>query len=324
VEASRAAGAPVQVLWTRPDDMQHDLYHPISLHRLEAGLDAAGRPIAWRHRLASVSWTSAAGRPATEARLRSDLNGAQDLPYPIPALSAEYVDVASPVRIGAWRAIQNNHNMWAVECFVDELAAAAGADPLRYRLSLLEDGGTFPGGRDNVPVDRRRLSRVLALAGEKAGWAAGPPPPRGRGRGVACAVYDGYTYTAVVAEVSADAEHWRAERTVCAVDCGIPVNPLGIRAQVEGAVAWALSALSTQITLKAGRVEQSTYRDFPISRFREMPRVETHIVASEAAPTGMGEPPVPVAAAAITNALSAAVGRRLRRLPVSRDDWKGA
>jgi isoquinoline 1-oxidoreductase subunit beta len=318
VEASRAAKAPVQVLWTRPDDMRHDLYHPISLHRLEAGLGADGRPLAWRHRQASVGWTSAAGRPATEERLRSDLGGAQDQPYAIPAVSAEFLEVPSPVRIGAWRAIQNNHNMFAVEGFVDELAAAAGEDPLRYRLALLRGRGIFAGGRDNVPVDRDRLARVLGLAGERAGWGA--RGGHGRGRGVACAVYDGYTHCAIVADASVGRERWRAERIVCAVDCGIAVNPLGIRAQVEGAVAWALSALSTRVTLKDGRVEQATYRDFPILRFRDMPAVETHIVPSDAPPTGMGEPPVPVALAAVMNALSAAAGRRLRRVPIEPDD----
>jgi isoquinoline 1-oxidoreductase beta subunit len=325
VEASRAAKAPVQVLWTRQDDMRHDLYHPISLHRLEAGLDAAGKPVAWRHRQASVVWTSAAGRPATEQRLRSDLTGAQDQPYAIPAFVAEFVEVPSPVRTGAWRAIQNNHNMFAVECFMDELAAANGADPLRYRLALLRDRGRYDGGRENVPVDRDRLARVLALAGEKAEWgAAGRGSAPGSGRGVACGVYDGYTYCAVVADASTGGGHWRAERIVCAVDCGIAVNPLGIRAQVEGAVAWALSALSTQVTLRDGRVEQATYRDFPILRFREMPRIETHVVPSDAPPTGMGEPPVPVALAAVVNALSAAAGRRLRRVPLAADDLKGA
>ena len=322
VEASLAAKAPVQVLWTRPDDMRHDLYHPISLHRLEAGLDAAGRPLAWRHRQASVVWTSAAGRPATEERLRSDLGGAHDQPYAIPAVSAEFLEVASPVRIGAWRAIQNNHNMFAVEGFVDELAAAAGEDPLRYRLALLSGRGTYTGGRDDVPVDRERLARVLSLAGEKAGWVArgSSETVRGRGRGVACAVYDGYTYSAIVADASVGGGRWRAERIVCAVDCGLAINPLGIRAQVEGAVAWALSALATRITLKDGRVEQATYRDFPILRFRDMPGVETHVVPSDAPPTGMGEPPVPVALAAVMNALSAAAGKRLRRVPVDPDD----
>ncbi len=318
VEASRAAKAPVQVLWTRPDDMRHDLYHPISLHRLEAGLGADGRPVAWRHRQASVVWTSAAGRPATEERLRSDLSGAQDQPYAIPAVSAEFLEVASPVRIGAWRAIQNNHNMFAVEGFVDELAAAAGEDPLAYRLALLRGRGTFSGGRDNVPVDRDRLARVLALAGERAGWDA--RATQGRGRGVACAVYDGYTHCAIVADATIGGGRWRAERIVCAVDCGLAINPLGIRAQVEGAVAWALSALSTRVTLRDGRVEQATYRDFPILRFRDMPAVETHIVPSEAAPAGMGEPPVPVALAAVMNALSSAAGRRLRRVPIGADD----
>lgn len=323
VEASRAARAPVQVVWTRQDDMRQDYYHPVSLHRLKAGLDGSGGPVAWQHRVVGPALGRSRGQPESEQQLRADLGGAQDLPYAIPMISAELVETPSPVRIGAWRGIQNNHNMFVAECFADELAAAAKADPLRYRLALLEGKGDFIGGRQGVSVERTRLARVLSIAGEKSGWAN--PLPAGRGRGVACGVYDGFTYTAVVAEVSVEKDGtWRAERVVCAVDCGIPVNPLGIRAQVEGSVAWALSALATEITLRNGRVEQASYRDFPILSFRDMPRVETFISASEAAPTGMGEPPVPVTAAAVVNALFAASGRRLRRLPLRAGDLRGS
>jgi isoquinoline 1-oxidoreductase subunit beta len=321
VESSRAAQTPVRVVWTRPDDMRHDAYHSACLNRLRAGLDAGGNPTAWRHSVIAVE-----DRPHTgalnEGQLRGLLRGAYDVPYAIGAVEVEAVEAPSPLRLGAWRGVQHNHNVFAVECFMDELARAAGRDTVEYRLGLLRKEAVVPGGRDGDPVDRGRLAAALALAAEKAQWRSALPA--GRARGVACAAYDGKTPAAVVAEVSVERGGWRVDRIVAVVDCGIAVNPLGIRAQVEGAVAWALSGLSTEITLKGGRVEQSTYRDFPILRFRDMPRIETHIAPSDAAPSGMGEPPVPVATAAVINALSAAVGRRLRRLPVAPEDLKGA
>ena len=331
VEASRAVRAPVKVLWTRQDDMRVGDFHPVSFHVLAAGLDASGALAAWRHRVASPSWTPGGGGatppppPPSDEQLRPLLRGAYDVPYAIPAVAAEFGEVASPLRVGSWRGVNHNHNVFASECFFDEVAAAAGRDPLELRQALLKRDAAVVGGREGKPVDRARLAAVLDLAGRKAGWSTPLPLSAGRARGVACAAYDGMTSAAVVAEVTVGKDGtWRADRLVCAVDPGVAVNPLGIRAQVEGSVAWALSALATEITLKNGRVEQGTYRDFPILRFRDMPRVETHIVDSDAPPTGMGEPPVPVAVAAMANALSAASGRRVRKLPVRAADLKGA
>jgi isoquinoline 1-oxidoreductase beta subunit len=321
VESSRAAGAPVRVVWTRPDDMRHDAYHSACLNRLQAGLDASGNPTAWRHAVIAAS-TRSGGGALSDEQLRGVLRGAYDVPYAIGAVEVEAVEAPSPLRLGAWRGVQHNHNVFAVECFVDELARAAAKDPVEYRLSLLKKDAVVPGGRDGDPVDRARLAAALALAAQKAQWSTAVPA--GRARGVACASYDGKTPAAVVAEVRADRGGWSVDRLVVAVDCGIAINPIGIRAQVEGSAAWALSGLSSEITLKGGRVEQSTYRDFPILRFRDMPRIETHVIASDALPTGMGEPPVPVTTAAVVNALSAAVGRRLRRIPVRPDDLRGA
>ncbi len=321
VECSKVAGAPVRVVWTRSDDMRNGDFHPISLHRLSAGLDASGQPAAWRHRV-SVGVFSKMTTPDAEA-VRAALRGAYDTPYAIPALEAELIESASPVRTSSWRGVQHNHNVFASECFFDEVARAAGKDPLAYRLDLLRREAVVPGGREGAPVDRARLAATLALAAEKARWTN--PLKAGRGKGVACASYDGRTPAAVIAEVTVGAAgDWRVDRIVCAVDCGVAINPLGVRAQVEGSVAWALSALSAEITLDRGRVVQSTYREFPILRFRDMPRIETHIVPSDAAPTGMGEPPVPITTAAVANALAAASGRRVRRLPVRADDLKGA
>jgi isoquinoline 1-oxidoreductase beta subunit len=243
------------------------------------------------------------------------------MPYAIPAVAVEHVEFASAVRVGFWRGVQHNHNVFAVEGFIDELAAAAGQDPCLYRLGLLDPGGSFPGGRNAAPTDRACLARVLRLAAEKAGW--GKELPSGGARGVACFVYDGGTCVAVIAEVRIDpGSDWRVERIVCGVDCGVAVNPLGIRAQVESAAVWAISAVSSEITLSAGRVEQSSYRDFPVLRMRATPRIETHIVPSERPPSGMGEPPAPATLAAVVNALSAATGRRLRRIPVKPRDMK--
>ncbi len=324
VEASRAAGAPVRVVWTRQDDTRNGDFHPVSLHRMSGGLDAAGEPSAWRHRVSvGVFSPSAAGAAVDEEQVRGPLRGAYDPAYAIPALEASLNETASPVRTGSWRGVQHNHNVFASECFFDELAVAGGKDPFALRLALLRKPGEVPGGRDGKPVERARLAAALALCGEKAKWDR--KLPAGRGKGVACASYDGRTPAAVIAEVTVGpAGDWRVDRIICAMDCGVAVNPLGIRAQVEGSIAWSMTALSAEITLDRGRVVQSTYRDVPIVRFRDMPKVETHIVESDAAPTGSGEPPVPIATAAIANALSAATGRRIRRLPVRAEDLKGA
>jgi isoquinoline 1-oxidoreductase beta subunit len=321
VECSKAAGAPVRVVWTRADDMRNGDFHPISLHRLSAGLDGSGMPSAWRHRV-SVGVFSKMATPEAEA-VRAALRGAYDVPYAIAAVEAELIESASPVRTSSWRAVQHNHNVFASECFFDEVAAAAGKDPVALRLELLKKPASVAGGRGGEPVERDRLAATLALAAEKAKWAQ--KLPAGRGKGAACASYDGRTPAAVIAEVTVESGGaWRVDRIVCAMDCGVAINPLGIRAQVEGSVAWAVSAMSSEITLEKGRVVQANYRDFPIVRFGDMPKVETRVVPSDAAPTGTGEPPVPITAAAVANALSAATGRRVRRLPVRAQDLKGA
>ena len=321
VEASRAANAPVRILWTRSDDLRNGDFHPVSLHRLAAGIDAAGDPTVWRHSVAVAVWPAPSG-PVAEDQLRGLLRGAYDLAYAIPAFEVGGFPASTPVRVSSWRGVAHNHNVFAAECFLDELARAAGKDPVAYRLALLRREAVTRAGAKGGPWIAAPC-RGVALAANKAKWSA--PLARGRGRSVACMSYDGRTPAAVAAEVTVEAGGcWRVDRVVCAVDCGIAVNPMGIRAQVEGSVAWALSALSTQITLKAGRVEQGNYNDFPILRFRDMPRVETHIVESDAPPSGMGEPPVPVATAAVANALSSAAGRRIRSLPVRAEDLKGA
>jgi CO/xanthine dehydrogenase Mo-binding subunit len=193
------------------------------------------------------------------------------------------------------------------------MAHAAGKDPLQFRLELLEPGRIVQAG--NLKLDQGRLRNVLRLAAENAGW--GKPLPKNWGRGIAANIYDGETCLAQVAEVSVEDGRVRVRRIVCAVDCGIVVNPSGVEAQVEGGIAFGLSTvLGGEITLKGGRVEQGTYRDYPVIRIDQMPVVETHIVQSEVSPTGMGEQPVPPVAPAVLNAYFAATGKRVRRLPL--------
>jgi isoquinoline 1-oxidoreductase subunit beta len=250
--------------------------------------------------------------------------GAYDIPYAFPAIETSYVRVDVPYRIGPWRAVYSPPSTFARECFVDELAHAAAADPLEFRLSLLRgvDETVKAGG---LTIDRGRLRHVLEVVRERSGW--GTPLPAGRGRGVACNVYDGETHVAYVAEVSLPQQRregylpFVVHRVTCAVDCGVVINPLGVEQQIESGVIWALSNMKGEITFKDGRVEQGTYRDFPVVRMSETPVIETHIVASHGEqPFGMGEPPVPPLIPAVLNALFAATGRRIRKLPVLATD----
>lgn len=284
VELSRVLGIPVQVIWTRDDDMQHDHYRPAHGMRLQACLDEQGMPAAWFMRAAGPELA---------------LEGT-DLPYTIPHVREEHVEVVSAVPVGAWRSVGASNNAFAIECFIDELAHAAGRDPLAYRLALLND------------APRHRAA--LELAASKAGW--GNPLAAGCGRGVA--VYRSFDgVVAQVAEVSVVGKTIRVERVVCAIDCGIAVTPDAVRAQLEGGIAFGLSAaLHEEIRIADGRVQQTSLQDYPILTLAEMPEVEVHIVPSTAHPGGVGEPGVPVIAPAVANAVFALTGQRLRRLPL--------
>lgn len=316
-QVGRAAGEPVQVLWSRQDDFRHGHFQPASAHRMAGALDRKGRPIAWSHTKAG-SYLNVLDAPTAEERKsaaywRDSSWGAFDIPYSIGSIRIAYEHVDSPVPSGPWRAVYSPSCTFARESFLDELAHAAGADPLRFRLDLLEPGKIVQAG--NLRLDQGRLRNTLVIAADKAGW--GKPLPAGWGRGIACNIYDGDTCLAYVAEVSAEGGQLRVHRVVCAVDCGIVINPSGVEAQVEGGIAYALSTIiGGDITIRGGRVQQSSYRDCPVLRMDQMPRVETHIVPSTASPTGMGEPPVPPLIPAVTNAYFAATGRRIRRLPM--------
>jgi isoquinoline 1-oxidoreductase beta subunit len=285
VHIAKAVGRPVQVLWTRDDDMRHDHYRPANYTHLRGGFDADGRTVAWLQRIVGPSLA---------------LDGV-DVPYAIPNIREEHVEVDPGVPTGPWRSVGASQNAFAVECFIDELAHASQADPLAFRRKLL---GRAARHRD-----------VLDLAAEKAGW--GTSPPRGRHRGLA--VYHSFgSYVAQVAEVSvSEAGAVKVHRVVCAIDCGFAVNPDLVAAQMEGGIAFGLSAaLKGEITVEQGGVVQASLRDYPILKFDEMPEVEVHIRASREEPGGVGEPGVPPIAPAVANALFAATGHRIRSLPI--------
>ena len=307
--------APVKLVWLREDDMRAGYYRPLFHHRLRAGLDSQDRLVGWQHRL--VGQSIIAGSPFA-AMMKDGIDpvsveGAANLPYAIPNM---LVDLHSPTDIGVpvlwWRSVGSTHTAFSTETFIDEVAQAAGKDPVAWRLSLLEQ--------------HPRHAAVLKLAADKAGW--GTPLPSGkpgerRGRGVA--VHESFgTYVAQVAEVTVQNDgSYHVDRVVCAVDCGIAINPDVIRAQVEGAIGFALSTvLYGAITLTEGKVDQSNFHDYAPARIGDMPRVEVHIVPSAVAPKGIGEPGVPPLAPAVANALAAATGKRVRKLPISTEELK--
>jgi isoquinoline 1-oxidoreductase beta subunit len=321
VEVARAAGRPVQVVWSRRDDFLHDRLHPAGRVDLEAGLDSNGRITAWRHRFTTFH-LSMFGPFDPNAVDQPDVDpwGGYDFPYSVPSLLAEHVSIESPIHTGAWRSVDYPANVFARECFFDEIAHRTGRDPLELRRELLS--GDFPYA--SRKVDRSRIRSVLDLAASKADWNAPIPQRAGRrsGRGIACNVYHGRTTLAHVAEVSVgDKGDVRVHRIVTAADCGQVVNPLGLEGQVESGVAWGLSyALKGEITIETGRVAQANYRDFPVLTIDEMPRVEVHTIPSSARPTGFGEQPVPPVAPAVANAIFVATGRRLRRVPIRAEE----
>jgi isoquinoline 1-oxidoreductase beta subunit len=319
-QVSKAVAAPVQVVWTREDDVQHDFYRPMSLHRLVGAVDAQGKPTVWHHRMSSTSIDAFWSPPDKQKPESSEIGGAVNLPYAIPNLRMEYALCKTAVPVMWWRSVEHSMTAFANECFLDELAQLAGQDPLKLRLALLAEPRKvkFPEDSGSV-LDTERLKGVLELVAAKAGW--GSPLPAGRGRGLACH-FSFDSYTAEVAEVSVEKGRVKVHRVVTAIDCGRVVLPDGVAAQLEGAVAYALSAaLKGGITIKDGRCEQSNFHDFEVLRMPEMPEVEVHFVKSSAPPTGVGEPGLPPVAPAVLNAVFAATGKRIRRLPVRPADF---
>lgn len=297
---------PVKLVWTREDDIRGGQYRPLYVHKLRAGLDSSGRIVGWEQRI--VGQSIAQGSPF-EAMMVKDgvdgtsVEGASNLPYAIPNLTVDLHTPKVGVPILWWRSVGSTHTGFSTETFLDELAHAARRDPLQMRRDLLK----------NHP---RHLG-VLNLAAEKAGW--GKPLPKGRARGIA--VHESFnSFVAQVAEVSLGGNGFpKVERVVCAVDCGVAINPDVIRAQMEGGIGYGLgAALFSEITLVEGRVQQSNFDDYRGLRIEEMPAVEVHIVPSEEKPSGVGEPGVPLIGPAVANALFHLTGKRVRRLPFSR------
>jgi isoquinoline 1-oxidoreductase beta subunit len=327
VELARKISGPVQIVWTREDDMRHDFFQPAALHDLSAGLDGTGRPIAWIHRNATYHLSMFGPFQPNDPDLYDGSPwGAYDVPYAIPAIRVEFAPLEAPVCTGAWRSVEYPSGVFARESFLDEIAAATGRDPVALRLDLIPSPGTVK--LRTITLDNGdRLRNVLRIAAEKAGW--GEPFERVRGgrrwgRGIACNIYHRQTVVAQVAEVSVGKQgDVRVHRVVCAIDCGQAVNPLGVEAQVESGVLWGLSAtLRGRITFKNGRAEQSTYEDFPVMRLNETPAIETHIVPSTVRPLGVGEQPVPPIFAAVANAVFDATGKRVRELPIRAEDLR--
>ncbi len=306
IAKAMAGRQPVKLVWTREDDITGGRYRPLYVHRLRAGLDPAGRIVGWEHRIVGQSILK--GTAFESAMVKNGIDGtsvegASNLPYDIPSISVELHTTEVGVPVLWWRSVGSTHTAFSTETFLDELAHAAGRDPVDLRRALLK----------NHP---RHLG-VLELAAQKAGW--GQPLPPGRARGVA--VHESFhSFVAQVAEVSVGPEGLpKVERVVCAVDCGIAINPDVIRAQMEGGIGYGLGgALWSEITLVQGRVQQSNFDTYRPLRIEDMPEVEVHIVPSAAAPTGVGEPGVPPIAPAVANALFHLTGRRVRRLPFAR------
>ena len=304
--------APVKLVWTREDDMRGGFYRPMYYHALKASLDDEGNIVAWHQRI--VGQSIMAGTAFEKFLVKDGIDatsveGASTLPYAIPNLAVELTTTNKSVGVPVqwWRSVGSTHTAFSTETFFDELATAAGKDPVQFRMALLEK--------------HPRHAGVLKLAAEKAGWgtplAAGKNGEK-RGRGVA--VHESFhTFVAEVAEVTVKSDgSFHVDRVVCAVDCGIAVNPDVIKAQMEGGIGYGLSAaLHGAITLKDGMVEQSNFHDYQPLRINEMPAIEVHIVPSNEKPTGVGEPGTPVIAPAVANALFAATGKRVRNLPIS-------
>jgi isoquinoline 1-oxidoreductase beta subunit len=303
VQIAQHVDGPVKVVWTREEDIQHDMYRPCFFDRLSAGLDAKGMPVAWNHRFAGSSVIARWLPPGFNKGLDPDTTeGAIDLVYALPNLHVEYLRVEPPgIPTAFWRSVGPSHNVFVTESFIDELAAAAKQDPVTYRRALL----------DKSP----RAKAVLELAAAKAGW--GQPLPERVGRGVSLQFVFA-TYMAQVAEVEVSKDGTvRVRRVVCAVDCGTVVNPDTVRAQIQSAIIFgATAALRGEITLKDGRVAQSNFHDYQMLRMNEAPAIEVYIVNSTEPPGGMGEAGTSAIVPAITNAIFAATGKRLRKPPV--------
>ncbi len=314
---ARLSGQAVKVVWPREDDLRHGYFRPAGVHRVRAALDARGQLVAWHHRLAGHSRAAFLERDDPPADSEID-------PYTFPAgfvpnLLFDHVYIPSRIPLGQWRGVSASANVFVVASALDELASRAGVDPPAFLLQLLGEREQVP-VRDNFSLDVRRLRGVIETVLAASGWQS----PQGwneggkrRGRGFA-ACYDQGAWVAEVVEVTVAGEQLRVDRVVAAVDCGRVINPQGALAQVEGAILDGLgAALMGEITVRDGVVQQRNFNNYPLLRMRQSPRIEVHLTRSEEDPRGLGEPPLPPLAPALCNAIFAATGQRIRRLPLN-------
>jgi isoquinoline 1-oxidoreductase beta subunit len=313
VALAKATGAPVKVVWSREDDLRHDFYRPASYNTLRGGIGKDGAPVAWTHRIVSPSIMSRVFPNLVKGGIdHSSVEGAVELPYVVPNVQVEYHLHDTGIPVGFWRSVGHSQNAFVTECFLDELAALAKQDPYEYRRKLM--------------TGAPRLKAAMELAATKAGWgtplAAGAAGVR-RGRGIAAHASFG-SFVAQVAEVSVGKDGGvKVDRVVCAVDCGSVVHPGIVESQVEGSIAFGLTAaLRSEITIEKGRVKQANFHNYKLLRLDEMPAVEVHIMPSSERPGGIGEPATPPVAPAVANAIFAATGQRIRKLPVRAADLK--
>jgi len=303
VQIAQQVNGPVQVIWTREEDIQHDMYRPYYYDRMSAGLDQQGKPVGWSHRIAGSSIIARYFPAFVKDGIDPDAtDGSANLVYGLSNIHVEWVAQEPPaIPTAFWRGVGITRSTFAVESFVDELAVRAKQDPLAYRLALL----------DKSP----RAAAVLRLAAERAGW--GKPLPEGQGRGIALCTGFG-TFIAQVVQVTIDKEGAVSPTHVwCAVDCGITVNPDIVEAQMQSGIIFGLSAaLYGEVTIKDGRVQQTNFGDYRVLRINEAPQIDVQLVKSSEPPGGIGEPGTSCVMPALTNAIQAATGKRIRKLPV--------
>jgi isoquinoline 1-oxidoreductase beta subunit len=298
VEASKAVGAPVKVIWTREDDMTHDTYRPPAREEVRGGVDAAGKVVAWQLHITSPSITARMFPPVTGVD-DSVIEAATNNLYDVPNLSVSYSRQEIGIDVGYLRSVSHAPNCFVIESFMDELAAAAGKNPYDFRMAHL--------------ANKPRQRRVLQMTAERAGWGKAPA---GRYQGIA--LMEGYTtHLAQVAEISIDAGQLRVHKIVCVVDCGQMINPRIVESQIESGIVFGLSAaLWGEITIAGGKVQQTNFNNYRVLRSNELPELDVHLLDSDETPGGVGEPAVALVAPAICNAIFAATGTRLRALPI--------
>lgn len=316
-QIARHVSTPVQLVWTREDDMTHDFYRPTGMRRMRGAVDEQGKVIAWSDYLVDTAIGAYWSEPGKWKPNGDELPS--DPPYPIPNIRTSFSLAESGVPRAWWRSVENSFNVYAVESFIDELAHAANQDPYQFRRRLLQLP-QIPKPKqssDDPPFEPQRLIAALDLAAQKSDW--GKPLPQGRGRGIACTSV--YAYLAQVAEVTVEHDTIRVDRIITAVDCGQIINPTGARSQLEGGAVFTISSiLKEAITIKNGAAEQQNFDDYSVLRFTEAPKLETHFIESHAAPHGLGEAAVGLTAPAVANAIFAATGKRLHRMPFRMDE----